>query len=166
MTIAASAGRRIRIVGTVLGVGFRPWVYRAATREGITDRVRNDAGGVTIDAFGDPASLARFIAALGTPPPAARIERLEVVDIASEDRPSFDIVASEQGSGPRVSIPPDLATCDDCVAEIFDPTSEGTCRIWHEYGGIPDLQTRSAERLALQPAAEREPFRRAGKAGP
>ena len=123
MTAAALAGRRIRIAGTVQGVGFRPWVYRAATRAGVTGRVRNDAGGVTIDAFGDDASLAQFIAALGTPPSAARIERLEIIDILPEHAPSFAIVASEQGSAPRVSIPPDLATCDDCVAEIFDPAN-------------------------------------------
>ena len=123
MTAAALAGRRIRVAGTVQGVGFRPWVYRAARRAGVTGRVRNDAGGVTIDAFGDEMSLARFIAALGSPPAAARIERVAIVDIAPEHASSFDIVSSEQGSGPRVSIPPDLATCADCVAEIFDPAN-------------------------------------------
>ena len=123
MAFAALAGRRIRIAGTVQGVGFRPWVYRAATREGITGHVRNDAGGVTIDAYGDDASLARFVAALATPPPAARIERVEIVTIEAEHAASFDIVASEQGSAPRVSIPPDLAACDECVAEIFDPAN-------------------------------------------
>jgi hydrogenase maturation protein HypF len=120
MTTAALAGRRIRITGTVQGVGFRPWVYRAATSAGVTGRVRNDASGVTIDAFGGEAALARFITALGTPPPAATIQRFEVADIAHEHAASFDIVASERGREPRVSIPPDLAVCGECVAEIFD----------------------------------------------
>jgi len=167
MTIAALAGRRIRMAGTVQGVGCRPWVYRAATREGITGRVRNDAGGVTIDAFGDQASLARFIAALGSPPAAARIERIEIVDIAPEHASSFDIVASEPGSEPRVSIPPDLATCADCVAEIFDPANR---RYRYPFTncthcgprftiatGIPyDRATTTMARFGMCPACRRE----------
>ena len=43
-------GKRIRIRGTVQGVGFRPWVYRMAVETGVSGRVWNDASGVTIDA--------------------------------------------------------------------------------------------------------------------
>src|SRR3982751_782937 len=49
---APPAGRRIRIHGTVQGVGFRPWVYRIATATMVTGRVRNDTGGVTVEVFG------------------------------------------------------------------------------------------------------------------
>jgi hydrogenase maturation protein HypF len=113
-------GRRIRIQGTVQGVGFRPWVYRIARSAGITGRVRNDSAGVTIEAFGDERALARFLDALKIPPPAARILTFHLTEIAAETAEDFAIVASEAGDGPRVSIPPDLATCPDCVAEIFD----------------------------------------------
>jgi hydrogenase maturation protein HypF len=167
MATAALAGRRIRIAGTVQGVGFRPWVYRVATREGLTGRVRNDAGGVTIDAFGDEPSLARFIAALGTPPPAAVIERVEIADIDHEPARSFDIVASEDSREPRVSIPPDLAACDDCVAEIFDPANR---RYRYPFTncthcgprftiatGIPyDRATTTMARFGMCPACRRE----------
>jgi hydrogenase maturation protein HypF len=116
-------GRRIHIGGTVQGVGFRPWVYRVAQRAGITGSVRNDASGVTIDAFGDEARLEQFLVALRWPPPAARILRFDLTDIAPAPATTFEIVHSEESGDRRVSIPPDLAACDDCVAEILDPAN-------------------------------------------
>ena len=72
-------GRRIEVRGTVQGVGFRPWVYRLAREEGISGRVRNDARGVTIEAFGSPEALEAFLRRLGkrgaagrSPPRGAR----------------------------------------------------------------------------------------------
>lgn len=117
-------GKRIRIRGTVQGVGFRPWVYRVAVQAGVTGRVRNDSSGVTIDAFGDGASLRRFEDALhASPPPAARIADYEAVSIPPEPATSFVIVHSEAATERRVSIPPDLAICDDCVRDILDPAN-------------------------------------------
>lgn len=119
---AVLEGLRISIRGTVQGVGFRPWVYRTAKQAGVTGRVHNDASGVTIDAFGDPAALETFTRLLHTgAPPAAHIVDFEVVGIAFEPVSEFVIVPSETASERRVSIPSDLATCDECVAEIFDP---------------------------------------------
>ena len=119
---ATVEGRRIHIRGTVQGVGFRPWVYRVATEIGVSGRVRNDSSGVIIEAFGDPAALEGFTGALrGAPPPAAQVSSLTVVDIPAEPATSFVIVPSGQSAERIVSIPPDLATCDDCLAEIFDP---------------------------------------------
>ncbi|HYQ81198.1 MAG TPA: acylphosphatase, partial [Anaeromyxobacteraceae bacterium] len=46
-------GRRIQIRGTVQGVGMRPFVFRLARALGVRGRVRNDAGGVTIEAFAE-----------------------------------------------------------------------------------------------------------------
>lgn len=122
MATTADEGRRILIRGIVQGVGFRPWVYRTAVDAGVTGRVLNDSAGVTIDAFGDHRALDRFEAALHvSPPPAARITEYQVAPIAPEGSPSFVIVHSERAAERRVSIPPDLATCDECIAEIFDP---------------------------------------------
>ena len=116
-------GRRIRIRGTVQGVGFRPWVYRLARLAGVTGHVHNDTGGVTIDAFGDAAMLERFLGLLhGSPPPAARIVDFDLTEIAPELVPDFVIVASDTTPERRVSIPPDLATCEDCAEEISDPS--------------------------------------------
>jgi hydrogenase maturation protein HypF len=120
MDVAHLAGRRIRIRGTVQGVGFRPWVYRTALAAGVTGHVRNDAEGVTIDAFGDDRALKAFVDDLRVPPPAARIASVELSDLEPLDVGRFEIRDSAPGGERTVSIPPDLATCPDCVAEIFD----------------------------------------------
>jgi hydrogenase maturation protein HypF len=117
-------GRRIEMRGTVQGVGMRPWVYRVAHTQGVTGRVWNHAGGVTIDAFGPAASLDAFVAALAVgQPPAARLEAMSATAIAAEDVDGFEIVESRSGDARRVSIPADLATCEACIAEIFDPSN-------------------------------------------
>ena len=121
------AGRRIEIRGTVQGVGFRPWVYRLARAAGVTGRVGNDAEGVTIEAFAAAAVLDAFVQRLQRETPeAARIDRLtcQAIDVdADAARPEdFRIAASDRSGERRPSIPPDLATCDACLAEILDPS--------------------------------------------
>src|SRR5205814_1850763 len=108
-------GRHIEIRGVVQGVGFRPWVYQVATHEGVTGRVWNDTNGVQIDAFGD--DLEHFLERLtNEAPPAAHVREIEWRAIAAEETTAFEIVASEDAAAPRTTIPPDLATCDDCLA--------------------------------------------------
>jgi hydrogenase maturation protein HypF len=115
-------GRRIAVRGIVQGVGFRPWVYRLAAEGGLTGRVRNDAGGVVIDAFGPAAALDAFADRLRRePPPAAEIFDVRSRAIEPESLTTFVIVPSSGSDELRVSIPPDLATCDECLVEIFDP---------------------------------------------
>ncbi len=117
-------GRRIEVRGIVQGVGFRPWVYRLAREEGIAGRVSNGAEGVTIDAFGVESALDAFLHRLrSSPPPAARIRELEWTPIPSEPAADFVIAESRDTGSRRVSIPADLATCADCLAEIFDPAN-------------------------------------------
>jgi hydrogenase maturation protein HypF len=114
-------GRRIVARGIVQGVGFRPWVYRLARDCGVAGRVNNDGNGVTIEAFGAPAALDRFLERLReSPPPAAVLDELTWEAIPPESAPDFVIAASESGGSPRVSIPPDLATCEECLQELFD----------------------------------------------
>jgi hydrogenase maturation protein HypF len=118
----ARTGRRISLTGTVQGVGFRPFVYRLALETGVTGRVRNDASGVTIEAFASPAALEAFERRLRADrPPAAMIESLEAVGIPAEPATAFEIVASGPSAERRVAIPPDLGTCDDCRREVLDP---------------------------------------------
>jgi hydrogenase maturation protein HypF len=115
-------GRRIEVRGTVQGVGFRPWVYRLALEEGLSGRVRNDGRGVTIEAFGRPEALAAFLRRIETEaPPAADVREVREVDIPAVDVAGFAIVASEEAGSRRVSIPPDLATCPECLKETADP---------------------------------------------
>ena len=116
-------GRRLTVTGTVQGVGFRPFVYRLAHETGLAGRVRNDAGGVTIEAFGPGAALDRFQARLRTDRPAAsRVETLRAEPIPVEPLGAFAIVESGASAERRVAIPPDLATCPDCLRELEDPT--------------------------------------------
>ena len=114
-------GRRIRVEGTVQGVGFRPWVYRLAREEGIRGTVRNDSAGVTIEAFGSAEALAVFQERLeDSPPPAAVIRELRWEPVPGRAAGEFAIVASGETAARRVSIPADLATCEACRREIFD----------------------------------------------
>jgi hydrogenase maturation protein HypF len=122
-TPSHSQGRRIEVRGTVQGVGFRPWVYRLATALGLAGCVRNHARGVTIEAFGPPAALDEFVARLRRePPPAASLDDLRWTEFAAESPSDFTIVESRAEVARRVSIPPDLATCDDCAREVLDPS--------------------------------------------
>jgi hydrogenase maturation protein HypF len=120
----APEGRRIRIQGVVQGVGMRPFVYRVARGEGVSGRVRNDAAGVTIEAFGTSDALARFLGRLVTErPPAARYDDVRSEPIPHEEAAIFEIAESERPGRAerRVSIPADLATCSDCLRELRDP---------------------------------------------
>jgi hydrogenase maturation protein HypF len=116
------AGRRIEIRGTVQGVGFRPWIWRLARENGIGGRVSNDSRGVTIEAFGRTVALESFLREIrASPPPAAEIREVECTAIPAEPSREFIIVESRRSEALRVSIPPDLATCEDCLDEVFDP---------------------------------------------
>ena len=118
----AFAGLRIEVRGTVQGVGYRPWVYQLAHRIGIAGRVWNHSRGVTIEAHGHSTALQDFVTALRTAgPPAARVTSVVSTDIAWRNADAFRIDESVAGSELRVSIPADLATCDDCVRELLDP---------------------------------------------
>ena len=115
-------GRRIEIRGVVQGVGFRPWIYRLATEQGLAGFVRNDATGVTIEAFGSEEALDAFMHRLeSASPAAAAVRELRSLAIPSVPVRTFSIVHSEESTQRRVSIPPDLPTCPACVSELFDP---------------------------------------------
>ena len=115
-------GRRIVLTGTVQGVGFRPFVFRLARLLGLRGRVRNDAAGVTVEAFGPPAALDELERRLRTDhPPAAAIDTLTSAAIAFEPGAAFEILESAASVERRVAIPPDLATCPACAREVADP---------------------------------------------
>ena len=115
-------GRHIEVRGIVQGVGFRPWVYRLATEEGLSGHVRNDATGVTIEAFGAEEALDVFMRRLeDSPPPAAVIAEVRSWVIPPAAADAFSIVHSQESAERRVSIPPDLASCPECISEIFNP---------------------------------------------
>jgi hydrogenase maturation protein HypF len=113
--------RRFRLRGTVQGVGFRPFVYRTAQLHGLSGYVLNDGDGVLVEAEGDALSLASFGATLQSDPPSlAIVDTVEVELLPTTGAAGFAIVASS-GTGATAVIPPDIATCDDCLRELFDP---------------------------------------------
>jgi len=116
------ARRGIRVRGTVQGVGFRPAVFRAATARDLAGFVRNDSEGVWIEIEGPAGALSRFLEELpGTAPPLARIEATEIVELRAVGEVGFRIAASAERPSVRAIVPPDAATCDACLSELFDP---------------------------------------------
>jgi len=114
----------IAVTGIVQGVGFRPFVYRLATRLGLTGFVRNmgDAG-VQIVVAGEKKTIEAFIKALRSEkPPLSRIDGIKVVWKSSEEGfSSFRVLQSERTNlGLPSVIPPDLALCEDCKQEMLD----------------------------------------------
>jgi hydrogenase maturation protein HypF len=119
--VSARQGRRLRIAGIVQGVGFRPFVHRIAREEGVTGSVRNDPAGVVVEAWGEPAALARLRRRIEREAPgAARIGEISEAPLAGPAPRGFAIVASASDAGRRVSIPADLAPCAACLAEMAD----------------------------------------------
>ncbi|MCF4007179.1 carbamoyltransferase HypF [Corynebacterium uropygiale] len=119
--------RELRLRGVVQGVGFRPHVARIARRHGIRGTCLNDDTGVQILAWGTPAQLDAFRRdLLGELPPLAHVLSADEHPIAPPPGPApegFRILASAHAPGQRTLIPPDVATCPECLAEMRDPTN-------------------------------------------
>ncbi len=121
--------QKIRVRGTVQGVGFRPTVYRLAKECGLRGTVCNDGQGVSIEAIGTQISIDTFVQRLQTEsPPLAKITAISRYPyLAPDDFTDFVIVESNRGTI-RTEIPPDAATCPACQAEIFASSSR-----WYRY---------------------------------
>ena len=119
---ADTARQRFIVTGVVQGVGFRPFVHRIATELRLAGFVGNDSGAVFVEVQGPRQSLAEFNRRLrADAPPLAKINRVDVVDIDARADAGFHIVESQTVPGTTTPIPPDIAVCDACVAELFDP---------------------------------------------
>ncbi|MBE6468508.1 MAG: carbamoyltransferase HypF [Coriobacteriaceae bacterium] len=133
-------GARIRITGIVQGVGMRPFVYREAVAHAIAGWVLNAGDGVHIEAWGSEEDLAGFVRDLSAhAPAAARVDDVSVEEIEGAPTcevgavtgehtegggaaaPVFRIVASADDTAHTTLVSPDIATCPDCLRELFDP---------------------------------------------
>ncbi|WP_414166605.1 carbamoyltransferase HypF [Streptoverticillium reticulum] len=117
----------ITVSGTVQGVGFRPFVHRTATRLGVDGWVVNTGGRVELSVAGSPRALSTLVRALREDaPPLAQVRHVGTAPL-TEPSPvpgsGFTVRGStgERGRGPSREIPPDAATCEACLAELFDP---------------------------------------------
>lgn len=113
----------ITVKGIVQGVGFRPFVYRLAKRYLINGWVLNGIEGVFIHAEGESHLLDEFVLEISdNAPAAARVEEIEIKEVPLEDFENFEIRFSDESEAEKTTlVSPDLATCDDCVRELFDP---------------------------------------------
>ena len=114
---------RVIVRGIVQGVGFRPFVYAKARELGIRGHVKNL--GSEVEVVGAGERFDEFVSALRNGPRLSRIDQVIVSDYHGETGKDFQILPSEEGvlSG---MIPPDIATCDECIADIDSPESRTT----------------------------------------
>jgi len=115
---------KIAVRGAVQGVGFRPFVFRLATGLQLAGRVNNSTKGVSIEVEGPRAVLEKFLLRLETEKPARSfIQSLEASWLDAVGYAGFEIRESETGGDKTALVLPDIATCPDCLREIFDPTN-------------------------------------------
>lgn len=114
--------RHIEVSGIVQGVGFRPYVYRLALGRHLKGTICNTTTGVTIEIEGPSERVNDFVQRLPMEaPPLARITGVVVREIPCNGDADFRIIASNHGAAVHTLISPDVAICDDCLRELFDP---------------------------------------------
>ena len=113
---------RIGVTGVVQGVGFRPFIFRLAHEHNLAGWVRNTSGQVEIQVEGDEEDLQRFLWDLAHKcPPMARIGEVTNSFHAPEGLHDFVIRDSLAKEGEYQLVAPDIATCEDCIAELLSP---------------------------------------------
>lgn len=121
---AESKRLRFTIRGAVQGVGFRPFVYRTAKRYRLTGHVANTGDGVIVETEGSPGALEAFARALEEEaPPRASVRSIVRQVLGRRGDSDFVIRESIATSEHSAVVLPDLATCDACLEEIFDPAN-------------------------------------------
>ncbi|MDR2106236.1 MAG: acylphosphatase, partial [Coriobacteriales bacterium] len=119
---AVRVARDLHISGIVQGVGMRPFIYRQAVYRGLAGWVLNASDGVHAHVEGDRCAVESFLNDLTeSAPAAARITSLEVTEGDVEGEEGFFIRESDGQDAANTLVSPDLATCPDCLRELFDP---------------------------------------------
>ncbi|MEW6127241.1 MAG: carbamoyltransferase HypF [Acidobacteriota bacterium] len=115
---------RLTIRGAVQGVGFRPFIYRLALELRLTGWVNNSAQGVFIEVEGERQQLENFLLRIEPEkPPQSFIQSLESAFLDAKGFTKFEIIKSDDAGAKTAIVLPDIATCKDCLSEIFDPTN-------------------------------------------
>lgn len=110
------------VTGVVQGVGFRPFVYNLARQHGLAGWVLNSSEGVHVEAEGPARAVDAFVEGItAEAPPQARIDEVTVAPAPRRNRKDFEIRTSETKRGALTLVSPDIATCAQCEAELFDP---------------------------------------------
>jgi hydrogenase maturation protein HypF len=112
----------VHINGAVQGVGFRPFVYRLATELGLSGWVNNSARGVEIELEGNGEKIDEFLTRVKSEkPPHSSIQKLEYSLLEVVGHTGFEVKQSDKSGDKSVLVLPDIATCSECLKEIFDP---------------------------------------------
>ena len=110
---------QIVVTGLVQGVGFRPFVFRNAIRFNLTGWVHNTNENIRIAVTGNSDEIENFLICLSTEaPPAAMIESVSTLEIETTLFESFTIRESHNISDNITEISPDIAVCEDCLADM------------------------------------------------
>jgi hydrogenase maturation protein HypF len=125
VTAVESAPQRLRVQirGAVQGVGFRPFVYRLASDLDLRGWVINSSAGVVVEVEGGTDALERFLLLVARDrPPRAIVQGLESAYLDPVGFTGFEIRESAGGDKTTLVLP-DIATCPECLAELFDPAN-------------------------------------------
>jgi len=114
----------IQLNGFLQGVGFRPFVYRLAHQYQQKGWVANTSSGISLHIEGASGLQQKFLAKLeNNLPPFAQIKSLTTEVLPLETPPHFTIKPSQFDGQASLFVLPDIATCPECVAELFNPAS-------------------------------------------
>lgn len=114
----------IKINGIVQGVGFRPFIYQLAKQLTLSGWVKNSTGGVMIEAEGETEKLEQFKQKIATAPPLnATIYKIEIQQSTPQKEQDFHILQSDNSAEKTMALLPDIATCEECIAELLDPAN-------------------------------------------
>ncbi|MDF1874800.1 carbamoyltransferase HypF [Sulfurimonas sp. SAG-AH-194-I05] len=112
---------KIRITGTVQGVGFRPFVYALSQRYVLQGTVCNTPQGVVIFVNTDTITLKQFLIALEYEHPLlASIQSIEHEELDYTVFEDFKIIKTEDTGAVTANIPPDVSICSECEKELLD----------------------------------------------
>ena len=110
---------KFTVTGRVQGVGFRPFVCRAAEKFHLSGTVKNLGGLVEIFAEGERADLVSFSEILRAAPLPISVEFMETEETAL--RGFSDFRAIESDGAPREPVfPADIGICEHCRRELHD----------------------------------------------
>jgi hydrogenase maturation protein HypF len=122
--VSLSLRRKLSVQGIVQGVGFRPWIHQLAQANRLSGYVLNSTLGVTIEIEGPAEAHAAFLSSFRNhPPPLAMIDEVSEEILEPVGYAGFEIRESLGAPGEFVLVPPDIATCDACLADVRDPSN-------------------------------------------
>ncbi len=114
--------KHIELSGIVQGVGFRPFVRNLAVEHHLVGWVRNTSAGVEIEVEGPSREMDLFALELAScAPPRSQIEEITVRDCPTNGKRQFAILESRHQPDAYQLVSPDIATCEQCLSELFDP---------------------------------------------